>query len=304
MKKISSLVALLTMLIVIGTGCLKDKGFDDQKYGIQVSETKAVALVQAAKSPVTAGITGSSSPVTIAGPLVTLESPAPAPADVKLTLAYDDALVTAKGLTPLPAGSYSINTLNVTIPKDSSFVDDLVITINNSDKLDPTKVYGVGFKIASSDAGYQIAKNMSTVVMGIAIKNKYDGVYLLKGYHNRVPYTHPYETEIELVTLGPNSVYFYWPEVGSTGHPIGVSPTSMSWYGDGISPAIVFDPATDLVTDVFNFVPGTTITMFTGAGSRISKYDPVTKSITVDWNYNGNPLRAFFDDLTYIGPRD
>jgi hypothetical protein len=43
--------------------------------------------------------------------------------------------------------------------------------------------------------------------------------------------------------------------------------------------------------------------MFTGAGSRVSLFDPATHNITVDWNYNANPLRAFFDDLEYIGPR-
>jgi hypothetical protein len=78
----------------------------------------------------------------------------------------------------------------------------------------------------------------------------------------------------------------------------------MSWYGPAISPVIVFNQADDKVTNVYNNPPNATvITMFTGAGSRESKYNPATKAITVDWNYNGNPLRAFFDDLTYISPR-
>ena len=86
------------------------------------------------------------------------------------------------------------------------------------------------------------------------------------------------------------------------GHPIGTA-DGISWYGASITPVIKFDPATNLVVDVYNIGSSTPITMFTGAGSRVGKYDPQTKKIIVDWNYNDNPLRAFFDDLTYIGPR-
>ena len=303
MKKLSLFIVLLSSLIITSTGCLKDEGFENQEYGTQVNETKAVAFPQAPKSPVTVGITGQADPLTVAGPFVTIEGPAAASSNITVTLAFDDAIVTAKGLTPLPAGSYSLNSMTATIAAGETFTRDLEITILNSDALDPNIKYGIGIKITGADQGYSIPANMSTVIIGLAIKNKYDGVYKLNGYHNRTPYTFPYETTIHLITNGPNEVYFYWPEVKSIGHPIGVSATSMSWYGDAIAPSIIFDPTTNLVTDVYNLTPGTVITMFTGAGSRLSKFDPATKAITVDWNYAGNPLRAFFDDLTYIGPR-
>ncbi len=303
MKKLSLLFILFASLFVTNTGCLKDKDFEDQKYGTQIKEIKAVAFPQAPKSPVTVGITGQADPLTVDGPFITIEGSGVANADVKLKLEFTDAAVTAKGLTPLPAGSYSLNTMEPTIKAGESFTRELKITINNSDALDPNVKYGVGIKIASVDGGYNIPANSGVVVIGFAIKNKYDGVYRLQGYHNRTPYTFPYDTEIHLITNGPNEVYFYWPEVKSIGHPIGVGPGSMSWYGDAIAPSIIFDPATDLVVDVYNQTPGTVITMFTGAGSRLSKFDPATRSITVDWNYANNPLRAFFDDLTYIGPR-
>jgi hypothetical protein len=306
MKKISLLYFLLVTLLFAGTGCLKDKDFEDKKYGIDITEVKGVAFTQTPSSPVVVGITGQAAPLTVTGPYLTLEGSGPATSDVHVKLEYDQAAVTAAGLEPIPAGNFSLNTLDVVIPKDSSFVNNLQLTIKNSNQLDPNKKYGVGFKIVSVDNGYQIASNMSTVIIGFAIKNKYDGVYRLQGHHNRVPYNFPYDTEIHLITLGPNSVYFYWPDVKSKGHPIGVGPdpvNDLSWYGDGIAPAIVFDLNTDLVTNVYNYTPGTVITMFTGAGSRISKFDPATHNITVDWNYNNNALRAFFDDLTYIGPR-
>ena len=182
------------------------------------------------------------------------------------------------------------------------FGKDFVVNLNG-DKWDLAYVYALPFKIENS-GGLKVTADQGESFAQISIKNKYDGVYRLTGYHNRDPYTFPYDTEIHLVTAGENSVIFYWPDAGSTGHPIGIGPDNeMSWYGPAISPVIVFDPATDLVTDVYNAGGATVITMFTGPGSRLSRYDAATKSITVDWNYANNPLRAFFDDLTYIGPR-
>jgi hypothetical protein len=292
-----------TSLLLALTGCLKDDDFGT-KYGIEIKEVKAVAFPQAAKSPVIVGITGQAAPLTVAGPFVTLEGSTPATADVHIKLQVNQAAVTDAGLVPLPAGSFSLSKTDLVIRAGESFIKDLQITVQNSNTLDPTKKYGIGITIVSVDQDYKIAANQSTVVIGFTIKNKYDGVYRLRGYHNRTPYTFPYDTEIHLVTNGPNEVYFYWPEVKSIGHPIGVGANnSLSWYGDAIAPSIVFNPTTNLVTDVYNLTPGTVITMFTGAGSRVSKYDPATKAITVDWNYANNPLRAFFDDLTYIGPR-
>jgi hypothetical protein len=139
-----------------------------------------------------------------------------------------------------------------------------------------------------------------------SIKNKYDGVYNLTGYHNRVPYTFPYETTMHMVTVGPDAVYFFWPLVGGEGHPIGLGPNNaMSWYGPCVAPYVKFNTTTNLVTQVYNGSAAacTPITLFTGAGSRLSKWDPATRDMTVDWNYGGNPLRAFFDDLEFIRPR-
>jgi len=130
-------------------------------------------------------------------------------------------------------------------------------------------------------------------------------VYNLTGYHNRVPYTFPYQTTMHMVTSGPNAVYFFWPLVGGVGHPIGIGPNNaLSWYGPVVAPVVVFNTSTNLVTNVFGSDPaGPPITMFTGAGSRLSKWDPATRNMTVDWNYNNNPLRAFFDDLQYLRAR-
>jgi hypothetical protein len=307
MRKLSLFTSVVFLLFTMA-GCLKDKRFGDNEFGITTTDIKGVALTQASASPVVKGITGSAAPVVVDGPLLTLETSYAATSDVGVTLAYDQTLVTAAGLTPLPAGTFSTSTLTPVIATGSKSLSNLKITVNNSNVLNPNLIYGIGYKIAGvSGAGFQAAGNMKTVVIAFAIKNKYDGIYRLQGYHNRVPYTFPYDTEIHMVTVGPSSVIFYWPEPGveANGHPIGVGANnSLSWYGGGIAPVVVFDQGTDLVTNVYNNPPNATpITMFTGAGSRLSKYNAATKAITVDWHYNNNPLRAFFDDLTYISPR-
>jgi hypothetical protein len=133
-------------------------------------------------------------------------------------------------------------------------------------------------------------------------------VYLLTGAHNRVPYNFPYKTVVYMMTAGANSVIYYWPDAGSYGHPIGLGPdpeNDLSWYGPSISPVVEFDPNTDEVARVFNNPPNATvITKFTLAGvANSNRYDAATKKMYISWNYNGNPMRAFVDTLTFIKPR-
>lgn len=181
----------------------------------------------------------------------------------------------------------------------------MVYTIPNATLFDFSKQYALGYRLVSvSGEGAISGGYPDTIVVQVLAKNKYDGLYLLKGKHNRDPYTFPYETEVEMRTTGASSVRFYWPDAGDYGHPIGVGPDNdLSWYGTAIGPVIVFDPVTNLVSDVYNAGGATVITKFTGAGANSNLYDPATKTIYVSWNYNNNPLRAFFDTLTYISPR-
>jgi hypothetical protein len=183
MRKISSILVLSATLLVAGTGCLKDKGFEDQKYGIQVSETRGVALIQAAKSPLSVGVERVSAAQTIAGPVVTVEQPEKASSDVKVKLELDNALVTAEGLTPLPAGSFTISTLDPVVKAGTTISEDVKVTFADvKTALDPSVKYGIGFKIAQADQGYQIAKNLKEVVIAVVVNNPYAGTYTVTGY--------------------------------------------------------------------------------------------------------------------------
>ena len=304
-----ALIGIQVLLILALTGCLKDERYEDQQMGITTTDIPAVALTQASKSPVVQGITAISGAAIVNGPLLTLEASSAASADVHITLAYDQSLVTAAGLTPVPAGTFSLNTLTPVIPAGGNSVQDMKLTITNSIALDPNLTYGVGIKIASVDQGYQIAGNGKTVIFALAIKNRYDGVYLLKGRHTRDPYTYPYETEMYMITTGPNSVSFWYPEENSLGHPIGVGPNnSLSWYGDAISPVVDFNLTSNLVTNVYNVgAGGPPIDIYAGPGSGPGRFvdDPIptNRKMYVYFRYSANNLRGFLDTLTFIKPR-
>ena len=227
--------------------------------------------------------------------------------DTAALTAFDPSIVympnswyTINAATPKTGGDGGV--FNLTL-QPGEFAKQIVITIPDATVLDPSTTYGLAFTITAADANGTISYNR-TVVATIGAKNKYDGVYNLKGYHNRTPYTFPYDTDMHMITTGAASNAFYWPDAGSVGHPIGIGPgNDLSWYGPAIAPIVVFNPATNLVTNVFNNGGPTPITMFTGPGSGLSRYDESTKTIYVYWNYNNNPLRAFFDTLVYLGPR-
>ena len=312
MKRIFLASALFATLGLALTGCLKDKAFDNHEYGINDPDTQPPGVGFSLGTKTNSyGLDAVSTPQVIDDmvyvALFTGERPQ---SDVQVTLtdnstALINAYNTANGtaVQKLPSNLYSLPTTTLNIPS-GSYNTQVPLTISNTMTLDPTVSYAVGYTVSSVSGNYKIADNFKNLLIIFTIKNKYDGVYRLQGYHNRTPYTFPYDVEIHMVTVGPSSVAFYWPEAGSVGHPIGVAPGETNWYGPTVAPVVVFDPTTNLVTNVYNSDPaGPPITMFLGAGSRLSKWDPVTKAMTVDWNYNGNPLRAFFDDLTYIGPR-
>lgn len=231
-----------------------------------------------------------------------------------VTLAIDNAMIAAynteykltgsAAALPLPAESMTISGYDVTIPAGQNETD-WTISIDASKVPDiVTKVYLIPIKIVSATNDVVISGNFGKQFMRVMSRNKYDGLYLLKGMHNRTPYNFPYETEMQLRTSGSVAVAFWWPDVSNFGHPIGTDAEGgMSWYGTAIAPVIEFDPVTNLITNVFNAGGTTVITLYTGDGANSNMYDPATKTIYVSWNYNNNPLRAFFDTLTFIGPR-
>lgn len=298
---------LIGSVLISSTGCLKDKNYEDQKYGIQNTEVKGIGFVQNAYvSPISADAV----PQTLPDLNVGLNTNEISTVDIKYSVALDFAVVPDSlngiDITNLPAGSFTF-TANSVIPAGKTFGNFPVI-VTNASLLDPNKTYGVGFKIVSVDPGYTIAQNSRTFYVTINIKNKYDGRYKLNGLHNRPPYNQfPYtDVTMDMYTSGPSSVRFYIPLSGfnSYGHPIGVAPGVIGWYGPTVSPNVTFDPVSNLVTNVNNADPaGPPISIYSGVLSGVGRYDAATKKMYVYFRYNANDLRGFTDTLTYTGPR-
>ncbi|AHF17599.1 DUF1735 domain-containing protein [Niabella soli] len=233
---------------------------------------------------------------------------AAAPEDITVNLELDQAALQlyndqngAEFEVP-PTSVYAFPATAVIKKGSNQATVQLAITI--SADFDYNKTYAIPLKIKSTSPAKTISQNFGSALYSFLVRNKYDGRYTLTGHHNRAPYDFPYETEIHLMTTGASSVAFYWPDAESYGHPIGVGPDNdLSWYGSAISPVIVFDPATDKITSAYNIGGATVISLYTGAGALSNLQDQSTKTIYVSWMYGGNPQRAFFDTLKYIGPR-
>jgi hypothetical protein len=312
-KKINNKTYLILAIIVsfILASCLKDKGFDNSEYGTVNNNTvggKWVSIPWGANSINALSLDIKDEFQQVETFVVSFDYQNPADKDIVVTLAVNNELVNAyntannTNVSVLPADAYQAQNMTITIPAGQRVSNRFVIPINTS-LLNATTEYALGLTIQSvSDPSINIPANLKNVVLKVVLKNKYDGIYRLTGYHNRPTLNCPYDQTMHMVTEGAKSVVFYWPLASSEGHPIGTCP-GVSWYGTAVRPVVVFDDD-DIVTDVYNKDAAVVITRFDAAtGSNVSRYDEATKTIIVHWNYNAHPERAFFDTLVYVGPR-
>lgn len=175
------------------TGCLKDKGFDNNEYGINNPSGQPAGIAfpwaKAPTEPTLIGIQPSATTAqVIEAPTVTLDAESPAPQDITVNLVANPTLVTSfntatgSSWLPMPVANYNIPSLKVTIPKGQKMAA-LKINVLNTNGLSFSDVYGFGFSIASVDqSGYTIASNLKNVVIGINVKNAYAADYLVNGY--------------------------------------------------------------------------------------------------------------------------
>jgi hypothetical protein len=223
---------------------------------------------------------------------------------------------------PLPGEYYAANSSN---PKNGT---DFTVTFNsgefskflkidflNVNGWDLSKSYAMAFTIVGADDGAQVTQDVQldtgnhissynkTVVVEIAPRNRWDGVYQLKGYILRVAAGDITSTgvvgpkEIGLVTTGSYSVRFDRTHGWSNQATIGIA-ASVS------NPTYTVDPATNLVTITSDGGPYPT---GLGNASTIgtSRYDPATKTFYAyaTWTAAGPTSRLMSDTLVYLRPR-
>lgn len=266
---------------------------------------------------ITVGINSQTTPQTVTGPVATLEISGNAANNVSVGIQVNMALLPT-GITPLPAGSYSVASTTLSIPSGRKVSDAIKISITNSSLLDPTVTYGIGFSIASVDGGYKIAANQKNVVLAFNIKNQYDGKYRLKTqfYHPTAAPTYPLlvTDQIELITAGPNSVKMNCLIPGLVGyyHPWSTG-TSISAFASQ-EPVYTVNTTTNAVTVQNGFVGAVTFYEMGKGFNNLGynhRYDPATKTIYANFGYNLSAGQAFnaaasrmwIDTLIYLGPR-
>lgn len=298
--------------------CLKDKGYDNQDYGIQAKEVVGVSFPESPKSPILTSLSSLTTEQTLSTNLI-LESDAVASTDVVVQLVNNPTLVASSGYTGVPSGGVIIQT-SATIKAGSTIIP-VVLRFPNSTLLDATKTYAVGLSISSvSPNGYTIASNMKDIVIAFSIRNKYDGIYTLKGqfFHPSAAPGYPTFTTplIELQTTGPNTVKLFSRVPGLVGffHPwVGTTGGAFTAFGSQ-EPEFTVNPTTNVVT-VQNSFPGA-VTLYTmGKGFNNAGYNSrwveTSKTVFACFGYglsgggdfSATASRLFIDTLIRTGSR-
>lgn len=324
MKKLTFAAALVTVMVTVLTGCLKDKGFDNHQYGINDPDTQppgaGFAFGNRDKVDFGLDVSSSNQPVTNIV-YAQLFAGSPAAADVQITLSNNTtALVAAynaangTSIQALPTGVWNVP-MTLTIPAGSYNVN-VPLNVTNTTGLDPNVQYAVGLTITDVTGGYKIADNYKNLLIVFGVKNQYDGRYNLRGmfYHPSYPF-YPFVTNVEMHTSGPNSVKMYYPPFDDYLNPFATSPTGGGITGfDLQDPEFTVNPTTSAVT-VANVATGGTIVYAMGLGFNNagynSRWDPGSKTFYVCYGYNlggGGAFvlgtsREWIDTAARTGPR-
>ena len=321
MKKISiKLLSVLVLLALSLTSCLNDL----EDFIGQFSSSPALAEISEASNPSTGTITREIIDPTAPAEFtlkINIASAEYFSSDTKVTLAIDNALVTAyntqKGLTgpdaavPVPAAAVASASYDVTIPAGKREAD-WEFSINAALVPNPTTTfYILAVKIVSATNGVIVSGNYGTKLIRVLARNKYDGVYTVTGTfvdYVTASWSGLYPKNVELITLGGDLVSKYDADYGTYGYIFDAG-GGASYFG-GWTPTFQFD-ASDNVIAVINSTPPSpprnrTAVIYTGAGA-INKYN-ADKSIDVSYQLNQedvtpNLRNLIMEHYTYVGPR-
>lgn len=208
--------------------------------------------------------------------------------DPTLIARYNTANPTAK-LALMPTAAYTTS-LSATIPAGQRKME--IPVSFKSVLLNPDSTYGLPLTITDG-AGVTISKNFGSMIIRVAVKNRYDGKYSMKGYVTRQGDTDGLNgptvagLTTNLITDGANSNTFtqFWANGGGVA---GIDGTTLT-----------VDPVTNKVR-VFSKANSALVNL-PGYDNR---YDPATKTFYLSFYWGNGPAhRAATDTLTYIGPR-
>ncbi len=302
-------IALLVLGTLSLTSCLNDL----EDFMGAFSSAPAIAElsegVNAATGTVTREIIDPTHPTTFKL-RVAVAVAQPLGKDTKITLALDNALITAyntaKGLTgsaaaiPIPLAALTVNSYEVTIPAgelelDWEFTIDATKVPNAT-----TTFYLIPVKIASADNGVTVSGNFGTKLVRILARNEFDGSYKMKGWIMRPGDTSGLEgyfknQDYGLKTISGNAVQFTRLQCWANGSNVG----GITYFTITVDKSGGVSPFPIVITDDVqgaNFVNVPTYTQ---------KYEVPTKTffLSVLWGTAVPKNRGCTDTLVFVGPR-
>ena len=218
------------------------------------------------------------------------------PTDITVTLSVDLTVLErynvahpSDSLTQVPSSAYTMP-LTVTIPAGQRKVQIPVKFV--STLLNPDVSYGLPVTITDG-AGVIISKNFASVVVKVAVKNKYDGVYTMTGNvvreNDNTGLNGPIVEGVttNLVTDGANANGFtqYWANGGGIA---GIDGTTLR-----------VDPVTNKVT-VFSKTNAALVNL----PGFDNHYDPATRTFFLSFYWGNGPThRAATVTLKFKGQR-
>lgn len=240
-----------------------------------------------------------------------------APTDITVNLGIDNNLLntynTENGTNYVvpPTAVYTMPT-SLVIKKGTRMAQGQVKITNNS-SFDFNAAYGLPISITSTSNNAPVSGNFSKAVYSFGVRNIYDGHYTVTANSPMVDaanagLTGAYPMDVNLVTVGANSVVMVDNAVGSPSHSI-MSGANASYYGS-FAPVFNFDPSGNgTIISVTNYFgqPAT--------NGRSAEMDPsgvnkrtADKNMKVKYWMNQpsviTPHRTYFDEIfTYLGSR-
>lgn len=315
--RFSHILSVGALLLSLG-GCIKS---DNNITGLDI-KNPGIGFPNAANTKNDVIIRPATTAQQIPGLLiVTLEAAAAASSDIHVALADNstamvNAFNAANGtfIQALPRTLWSIPSELIINAGDRFAMTD--ITINNTSGINLNQQYAIGITITGASGGIKIADNLKNLFIVFRIQNALDGKYKMNGesYHPSIaPNFIRHNVNVELHTIGPNSVIVYWPVTGYylpvfdiSGNPI---PVGVGFPFPNMNLGYILNTPANTI-NCFNADPGGII-VFQQLNSYNNRWDTASGTIYSAFGYilgAGNIFipgtsRAWIDTLTYLGPR-
>lgn len=282
---------LLASTTAVLSSCLKDKDFEDRKYGMDgVSD---IQLVEIAEAPeIVYALDYVNVDTTFGLFTVHLNTAQPAAQDIQVTLVKNDAIVDAYNadngthfVVP-PSSVYSLpNNLVVTIPKGSR--DGQLAFKANPVQLSAEE-YALGFSIESTTGGsFTASKNYKDIFVYIGVKNKWEGTYESEGYLYHPTASRDVHEDKAVTTVNPRAVRVTLGDLGTSNYAAVLTIDANNKVTITAAPGAAGAPYTQFDSGLPSSNPGY-VPGWSGSASTNNTYDPVAKKFYLRYGYMGS----------------